>query len=495
MEKHLCCVDMGATNIKIGLYSFNGKQISLANSVVFDNKPVYVHPCLYWNFFSLYDSVVTGLQKFSAHTHTSLCSIGIDSWGASFGFLNKKGQLAEPLFHYRDLRTKDILSYMEHIYSKKNVFYKTGCQPARTYSLPQLVSIVKAKDDIIQYASEILFLPDLVSYFLCGAKTTELSFAGTTALLDIKNGKWSTDVLNKFKIPQNLLTKIVRAGTVKGTLLPAPADYYNLDCKIPVVSVCSHDTASAVTSIANFDEQSIYISFGTNINMGVETDTPCVSDEAFDFGLKNTGGFAAKNLLYKDFSAGWFITKLQKDIEKTIGAFSFDKINSSVQKLHNKNYIDVEDQNLNNDTADIKSKINAYLQKTNQPNTLNDNAEYMSCIYESIVLKIKQTVNVFQQLFNNKFTKLYLISGGSNNSLLAQLICNATGMPVYAGNPNASSLGNALVQLYALKELGSLSDIRQLSSASCKMKELYPNASEKENWDEKLKLCMQKNIL
>ena len=493
MEKYLCCADMGATNIKIGLYSFNGKQISLANSIVFDNKPVYVYPSLYWNFFSLYDAVITGLQTFSVHKKP--CSLGIDSWGATFGFLNAKGQLAEPLFHYRDLRTKDILSYMENIYSKKNVFYKTGCQPARTYSLPQLVSIAQAKESILHSASGILFLPDLISYFLCGAKTTELSFAGTTALLDIKNNTWSKTVLNKFKIPQSLFTKIVNAGTIKGTLLPAVAEHYNLAGSIPIVSVCSHDTASAVTSVPGFDEKSIYISFGTNINMGVETDIPCVSDEAFDFGLKNTGGFAGKNLLYKDFSAGWFITKLQKAIEKTGVPFSFGKINTQVQKLHNKNYIDVEDPNLNNDTVSIKSEINAYLQKTKQQNALNSDAEYMGCVYESIVLKIKHTVNAFQKLFNNKFTKLYVISGGSNNSLLAQFICNATGMPVYAGNPNASALGNALVQLYALKELSSLTEIRELSRVSCKMKELYPSAAEKEKWDEKFEICIEKNIL
>ena len=94
MEKYLYCADMGATNIKIALYSFNGKQISLANSIVFDNKTVYVYPSLYWNFFSLYDAVITGLQTFSVHTKP--CSLGIDSWGATFGFLNAKCQLAEP---------------------------------------------------------------------------------------------------------------------------------------------------------------------------------------------------------------------------------------------------------------------------------------------------------------------------------------------------------------------------------------------------------------
>ena len=79
--------------------------------------------------------------------------------------------------------------------------------------------------------------------------------------------------------------------------------------------------------------------------------------------------------------------------------------------------------------------------------------------------------------------------------MLTQLICNAAGMPVYAGNPNASVLGNALVQLYALKELGSLSEIRELSSVSCKMKELCPIAAEKKKWDEKLGFCLEKNIL
>lgn len=492
MKKRLYCADMGATSIKTGLYSFNGKRLKLENSIVFDNTPVYLHPALYWNFLSLYASVMEGLAAFAAKTK-NISSIGIDTWGASFGFLNKKGLLAEPVFHYRDLRTKNILQTMETICNKQDLFYETGCCPARSYSLPQLVSIIKANDDIIKKASAILFLPDIISYFLCGEKTTELTFAGTTALLDIKKSVWSKFILDTFKIPAALFTEIIPPGTIKGNLLPIVAEHYNADPNIKVVSVCSHDTASAVTSIPGFDENSVYISFGTNINMGVETSVPCLSKEVFRLGFKNTGGFGGVNLLYKDFAAGWFINKLQKSIENK-ESFSFDAINKQVKKVLNESYIDVEDSELNDDVSQIKNNIDMYLQKTQQK-PLSSDAEYMSCIYESIVLKIKHTINGFQKIFNNKFTKLYIISGGSKNQFLSQLICDALGMPVLIGNPNASLLGNALTQLYALGDLGSITEMREVSSLSCRIKELYPCREGKEKWDEKLAMYNRNCIL
>lgn len=492
MEKHLYCADMGATSIKTGLYSFSGKRLELKNSIVFDNTPVYLYPALYWNFLSLYASVMEGLTAFAAKAK-NISSIGIDTWGASFGFLNKKGLLAEPIFHYRDLRTKNILQTMETICSKQDLFYETGCCPARSYSLPQLASIISTNDDIIKQASTILFLPDLISYFLCGEKTTELTFAGTTALLDIKKNVWSNLILNTFKIPVSLFTEIISPGTIKGKFLPNVAEYYNVNPNIKVVSVCSHDTASAVASIPGFDANSIYISFGTNINMGVETSIPCLSEEVFKLGFKNTGGFGGVNLLYKDFAAGWFINKLQKSIEDR-ESFSFDAVNKQVEKVLNESYIDVEDSELNDDVSQVKVNIDMFLQKTGQK-PLSSNAEYMSCIYESIVLKIKHTVNGFQKLFNNKFTKIYIISGGSKNQFLSQLICDALGMPVLIGNPNASLLGNALTQLYALGEVSSITEMREVSSCSCSIKELYPCREGKEKWDEKLAMYNRNCIL
>ena len=49
-------------------------------------------------------------------------SIGIDTWGADFGILDKKGQLLMPPVHYRDRRTEGMVGKAQEKFSAKELF-------------------------------------------------------------------------------------------------------------------------------------------------------------------------------------------------------------------------------------------------------------------------------------------------------------------------------------------------------------------------------------
>lgn len=472
MNKFVISTDIGASSGKCGLYEFSGDKIILSNKIDFDNISLQLGSSLYWDFFALYKSVINIYGRFSVNTHIS--AIGIDTWGATFGFLNKKGNLAEPIYHYLDERTLTALEDMEHICTQKEIFELTGCQPARSYSLSQFFSLSNTQDEILSHAEKVLFLPDLFNYFLTGDTSSELTFAGTTALLDIRKNEWNKELLKSFSIPYSLFTPLVDAGTIKEKITNSAVRQTGLDSATKVIAVCSHDTASAVAGIPNFDSQSIYISIGTNINMGIECSDPIITNEVFEGGFKNTGGFARTNLLYKDFAAFWFINKLREAWLTEGKTYTFDQIEELSKTAQGKGFFDLNDINIINGSGDIRVKINAFLLQTGQ-NTLNTDADFVCCIYESIVLKIMDTVKVYNASFNNKFKKIFIINGGARNSHLSQSICDSIGLPVFAGNFSASLLGNALVQLYSLGELSSLGQMRELSSFSCEMKEFMPH--------------------
>lgn len=477
-EKYCVAIDLGASGGKMSKVLFNGESINIDNCINFDNTPVSIHNNLYWDLFDLYKNIMHGLSKFAAEGG-EIDSIGIDTWGATYGFLDKRGRLAEPVFHYRDMRTETALEDMYRKLSQREIFDLTGCQCARSYTLPQLFTSVNQGDSILYTADKLLFLPDLLSYFLSGIKTTEMTIAGTSALLESSQEKWSFEVLNKFGIPTNLFTEIVDAGTIKGSITKRISDETGIK-NSNVIAVASHDSASAVASIPNFGENKVYISMGTNISMGIESNSTGLSDLFYQGGFKNTGGLMRKKIIYRDFAAFWIVNELLAAWKQEGITYNFDEINEMAANVTNSSYLNLDEKILNAAGNDMQRKIDEYLERTNQP-AMHSHGEYIRCVYESIALKVKKTVEDLKKATGKNFTEIFVISGGSRNKLLNQLICNAVNTPLKAGIPYATIAGNALTQLFAMGYVNSLEQLREVSGNSFSMTEYEPVNSK--DWD------------
>lgn len=175
-------------------------------------------------------------------------AIGIDTWGVDFGLLDAHGQLVANPVHYRDERT---VGMMEKAYEKvpqQELYDRTGIQLMRLNTVFQLVSLAENRPDLLERAETMLLMPDLLAYFLTGAKYAEYSEVSTTQMLDPKTGDWAYDLLERLGIPTRLLPKIIDAGTPYGTLRADICD--ELGCPaVPVIAVCTHDTGSAVAAV------------------------------------------------------------------------------------------------------------------------------------------------------------------------------------------------------------------------------------------------------
>ncbi len=478
-NKYIVAVDIGASSGKMNRFYYDGNKIVLDKEFEIPNNPVNIFEHTYWNILSIYGEILNGLRSFS---EKQINSIGIDTFGATFGFIDKQGLLAEPVFHYRDIRAKNSLNEIYKIIDKKELFKSTGCQPNRTYSLPHIYAISKTNSDILERSKSMLFFPDLLNYFLSGETSNDIAFAGTSALLNNKLDGWNYELLNILGIPTNILGELVKPGHIKGKLIKTAQFDSNLSEETLIITSCSHDTASAVAAIPNFDEKSVYIGSGTSINMGIEADFIGLDDKYFDYGLKNTGGLYGKNLIYKDFSAFWFLNSIIDEWSKCNKYYTYDRIfkmAGSVQ--NNESFIDLEDDLFNNASMTMTEKINFYLKNTTQKQ-LNSDEEFLACIFDSIALKIKDTVEKLGVATGRKLEKIYIVNGGSRNYYLNQIIANATGKIVFAGMANASLAGNAFAQLYGMGDLENLNQIRNVSANSFEFIEYLPQNNK--NWNE-----------
>lgn len=386
----------------------------------------------------------------------------------------------EPVYHYRDERTRTTIQDMNSVMDTYELFRLTGCQCNRTYTLPQLYSYRAENSAVLYNASSMLLLPDLLGYFLTGVKTTEMTIAGTSCLIENRQENWSIEVARRFGIPEKLYTEIVEPGTFKGNLRQEIQIQTGMK-NTRLVATVGHDSACAVAAIPDFGENKLYISIGTNVSMGVERSECLLSREGYLKGFKNTGGIDRKKIIYRDFSACWHLNEFIRTRKEQGITYSFvDLINMALEVKNPVPWFDVEVLSFNEAGGDFCRKMNQYFAQTGQ-RELTEDGEFVRSIYESIVLKIRHYAEALKEL-GIIYGRINIINGAVRNSLLMQMISNALGKEVYAGMEYATLTGNLLTQLYAMGEVKTVKEMRSLSAECFSMKQYGPE--EQEYWTE-----------
>ncbi len=87
-------------------------------------------------------------------------------------------------------------------------------------------------------------------------------------------------------------------------------------------------------------------------------------------------------------------------------------------------------------------------------------AEVARCILDSLAASAVQVIEELASFLGAPIPEVCIVGGGSQNRLLNRLIEQRSGLPVRTGSPEATALGNGLLQALALGYFGSLDEAR-----------------------------------
>ena len=85
---------------------------------------------------------------------------------------------------------------------------------------------------------------------------------------------------------------------------------------IPVVSVASHDTASAISAVPSTGRDHAFISSGTWSLMGIEIDRPVITDKTLDWNYTNEGGVEGRTNLMKNIMGLWLVQECKREWDR-----------------------------------------------------------------------------------------------------------------------------------------------------------------------------------
>ncbi|MFI1226859.1 MULTISPECIES: rhamnulokinase family protein [unclassified Streptomyces] len=447
----LAAVDLGASSGRVMVGRAGPDTLDLTEVHRFPNRPVHLPEGLRWDILGLYRGVLDGLRAAGP-----VDSLGIDSWAVDYGLLDADGSLLGNPVHYRDRRTDTAPEQVWATLPPEALYRATGIQHAPFNTLYQLVAARGTPQ--LAAAKRLLLIPDLITHWLTGEQGTELTNASTTQLIDPRTGDWNRALADRLGIDLALFAPLRRPGDPAGSTLPLVQELTGLPGPVPVTTVGSHDTASAVAAVpAGRGERFAYLCTGTWSLAGLELDAPVTTEASRAANFTNELGIDGTVRFLRNIMGMWLLQECMRawgrdDLAPLLAEAARAPALRSVVDAAAPEFLA---------PGDMPARIAAGCRAAGLPAPLTP-GETTRCILDSLALAHRRAIHQAQLLADRAVDVVHIVGGGARNGLLCQLTADACGVPVVAGPAEAAAFGNVLVQARAHGLPGDLAATREL---------------------------------
>lgn len=443
---NVIAVDLGASSGRLISGSFDGERIILKEHYRFSNHPVELLGSLYWDYLKIVQEIRHGLT-YCQQDLGEIRSLDIDTWGVDYGLIGKNGQLLQAPYSYRDARSSKVLAEFSELVSPQKLFELTGTRLDAINSVVQLFADLKQDATLQERIAKVVYMPNLIKYFLSGQISTETTIASTSGLVDTQTAQASRWLCDKLGFQPSWFDASKSAKL--GTFSLANGQV------IQILNGVGHDTAAALCALPIPTEklkQTAFISCGTWSIVGVQTPKPITSQMAFEAGLTNEGCVGGHNRLLKNITGLWIIQELKQQWQQKGQTYSFAQLSELATAADFiGSFIDPNASVFSN-PADMETTIKTYLAQTKQKQP-QDKGELLRLVYESLAQSYAKTLTLLEQVTGHQLEEVYLFGGGIQAEILVDLTRKYTKRQVKLGPIEASVLGNIVHQLEILGEI------------------------------------------
>lgn len=464
-EKYYLAIDIGASSGRHILSHIKNGKIVLEEVYRFSNYMEDINNHKIWDTKRLFKEIVNGMKKCSEIGKIPI-SVAIDTWGVDFVLLNENDDILGDCVAYRDFRNEGMDKEVYKFIDEKSLYERTGIQKATFNTIYQLMAVKLNNPSYLENAESLLLMPDYFNFLLTGVKSNEYTIATTTQLINIDTNTWDYELIDKLHYPRKIFKKLSYPSEKVGNLRKEIQAEIGYDCV--VIHAASHDTASAVMSVPNTNEDILYISSGTWSLLGTELKKANVSKLAMDLNFTNEGGYDYRYRFLKNIMGLWIIQSVKKELENNhlneTQDFSFANLCKMAEDSSIDSLIDVNDTRFLAPVSMIDEIQKACKEKDLKvPITAGELARV---VYNSLAHCYMNVVKEVEKITGKTFDTINIVGGGSNASYLNNLTKEFTGKNVIAGPSEATAIGNIGAQMIADKVFNDINEFRNTVSQS-----------------------------
>lgn len=459
-------LDLGTSGLKGLLVAENGTILKQALA----EYPVY-YPQNGWSEQNP-DDWRAAMEKVIAELS---CGIERDIKGISIGgqmhglvILDEQDNVIRPCILWNDGRTQKQTDYLNEVIGKDKLSELTANIAFAGFTAPKILWLRENELQNFKRISKIMLPKDYLGYKLTGVFFTDYSDASGTLLLDVKNKRWSKDMLAICGIDEKQLPTLYESYEVTGKV----KQQYNLPNA--VVTAGAGDNAAAAIGMGTVQDGYCNISLGTSGTVFVSQDTFAVDEHnALHSFCHATGKWHSMGCILSAASCRkWWLEDILNTVDYSANEKEIE--NTVIDNVIFLPYLMGERSPLN----DVNAR-GAFINLS----ATTTRAQMSRAVMEGVAFALKDCLEVAKQ---NGFdpNKITVCGGGARSKVWLQILADVLNYPLTVlSTEQGPSFGAAILAMVGAKQF---SDVQSAALTFAKVKHtIQPNTNNVELYQQK----------
>ncbi len=238
-------IDLGTSAVKLLAMNEKGRILNTVSK----EYPL-LFPAPGWseqNPEDWFRAVLAGLKELVSTLEASkIAGIGVGGQMHGLVILDKYDQVIRPAILWNDGRTEKQTDYLNQVIGKDKLSMYTANIAFAGFTAPKILWIKENEPENYKKISKIMLPKDYITFKLSGAFCTDYSDASGMLLMDVKNKKWSREMMEICGITEKLLPVLHESFEVVGNLKPQIATEVGISDSVKLVAGAGDNAAAAV---------------------------------------------------------------------------------------------------------------------------------------------------------------------------------------------------------------------------------------------------------
>ena len=442
-------VDLGTSAVKLLLMEGSGKICKIVSK----EYPLYF-PNPGWSEQKPEDwwtQVIAGIKELTSECDKSQVA-GISFGGQMHGLviLDENDNVIRPAILWNDGRTQKETDYLNKEIGTDKLAKYTANIAFAGFTAPKILWVKANEPDNFAKIKKIMLPKDYIAYKLSGTFCTDVSDASGMLLLDVKNRKWSPEMLEICGITEAQLPKLFESYETVGTLKADIAAELGFSTSVKIVAGAG-DNAAAAVGTGTVGDGMCNISLGTSGTVFISSKNFSENDNnAIHFFDHADGTYHLMGCMLSAASCNkWFMDEIikTKDYAGEQKDITEDMLGNN--KVYFLPYLMGERSPHNNPDA-RGTFIGMSMDTTREDMTL--------AVLEGVAFGLRDSVEVARKL-GIKLERTKICGGGAKSPLWKKIIANVMNMKVdVIESEEGPALGGAMLAAVANGEYASVEE-------------------------------------
>ena len=451
-------IDLGTSAVKLLLVDEGGQILrqSVRSYPLDSPRPGWSEqqPETWWA------ACMDGLRELLDGTEKSLVA-GIGVAGQMHGLvaLDQENRPIRPAILWNDGRSDGETRYLNDGIGRDFLASHTANIAFAGFTAPKLLWLRAHEPQNFFRIHKIMLPKDYIVFQLTGAYCSDYSDASGTLLLDVKNKRWSPEMLKICGISEQQLPKLYESFHVVGTLRPEIARQAGLPAAVEVVAGASDNAAAAVGTGAVGEG-------GCNISLGTSGTLLLSSSQ-----LKTDAGYGLHAFAHADggyhflgcmLSAAscnrWFCEKILGTTDYAAEQAAISRGRLGGNHVYFLPYLSGERSPIND--TDARGLLIGMTAETSR-------ADMVQAVLEGVAFALRDS---FEAAKRNGLapSRATLCGGGAQSPLWRDILANVLGIPLdILETEQGASFGGAIL---AMVGCGAYASVQEAAKALAKVK-------------------------